>query len=216
MLWSRGLVGYWPLENSALDASGNGHDATLFGPAYTAGNQGQGISLDGIDDYALISSDGFGVFNLQSFTIAARIKTPAAYGPDFPIWSYDYTSHSHPYYCQHLRIKGDIRNGSVLFGFNIGGAFQFIDTGIFELPLNAWSRIVATFTSGKQEIWTEGVLRASSSHVGVIIFQHQPVWIGRANFAFSCDCCLDELAVWNRALSVSDIRRVMMGLQPIS
>ena len=52
-----GLVAYYPLDSTALDASGNGHHLTLDGPTWGDGTNSTGdqaLLFDGQDDVALI------------------------------------------------------------------------------------------------------------------------------------------------------------------
>jgi hypothetical protein len=50
-LSTSGPVAYYPFENGAVDESGNGHDGVLEGPVRVPGIEGDGIELDGLDDY---------------------------------------------------------------------------------------------------------------------------------------------------------------------
>ncbi|WNJ18168.1 gliding motility-associated C-terminal domain-containing protein [Pontibacter sp. G13] len=51
---SNGLIAHYPFNNDALDASGNGHHGTLFGPVYAMGYDGTAngaLSFDGTNDW---------------------------------------------------------------------------------------------------------------------------------------------------------------------
>jgi len=72
------LVGQWNFDDStANDSSGNSHNGTLTGGAtivYDANRAGNVLSLDGTDDYVLVS--GYkGILGTNSRTISAWIKT---------------------------------------------------------------------------------------------------------------------------------------------
>jgi len=220
MLHSRGLLGYWPLENSALDASGNGNNLSLNGCSYSAGRFGRGLSMNGSGDFATVSPDGFGTFNCQAFTISLWIKTPTNWGAvgDYRIlWSYDQTSHSPPYYAQHLRLtSGDPGGqGILVLGWN-DGSFQVL-TSPSPLSTDTWHHILAIYESGRQEIWDNGTLIASSTLTGHISYFHKEVCIGKANFAVTKDIPgIDEVSFFNHTLTHSDIHRVMMSMSPIN
>jgi len=69
------LVGWWPLDGSAADASGNGHDGVLEGDAtYVPGVFGQAISLDGDGDYVMIT-DYKGLMSSSPVTVTAWVRT---------------------------------------------------------------------------------------------------------------------------------------------
>ena len=52
-----GLVAHWKFEGNASDSSGFGNNGTLFGdPTFTSGKLGQGLSFDGVDDFVDVVS----------------------------------------------------------------------------------------------------------------------------------------------------------------
>ena len=58
MVPENGLVAYYPLNGTAADASGNGHDGELLGATPTAdrfGRENEALAFDGVDDQILIS-----------------------------------------------------------------------------------------------------------------------------------------------------------------
>jgi len=69
-----GLMALYEFENNANDTSGNGNDAMLYnGPTYAAGQIGQAISLDGVDDYVDCGYDA--TLNIKgAVTISAWIN----------------------------------------------------------------------------------------------------------------------------------------------
>ncbi len=68
------LVAYYPFEDNANDASGNGYDGTVVGASYVSGHDGNALSFDG-DDYVRIP--GVGLLDAlpgDAMTIEAWIK----------------------------------------------------------------------------------------------------------------------------------------------
>jgi len=90
-----------------LDLIGNNH-ANLTSASYD--NDAE-IDYNGSDAFTLISNDGYGTFNNQSFTIDTWIY-PHQNTDIAPIFSYDYTSHTSPYYAIQLRQRS---TGELLF-----------------------------------------------------------------------------------------------------
>ena len=74
-----GLVVYYPLDGDYQDASGNGlHGTPMGGPFFEAGQSGQAVSLNGIDQYVEITGyQGITVVNgvQQPFTVTNWFKT---------------------------------------------------------------------------------------------------------------------------------------------
>jgi hypothetical protein len=184
------------------DISRGGINGTLVGgPTYDSANGGS-IVFDRVDDFDLVSSNGFGIFNNQSFTIDMMIN-PNTLSGDHPFFSYDFTSHAVPFYATHIRQLG---NGQIFFGWNDGTNYQFINTSSNILnSLGLWYGITIVYTSGRQEIWVNGVLRASSTRTDVITYYNQPVWIGKANFAAKYGGKIGNCRYYNRALSAQEI-----------
>jgi hypothetical protein len=57
---TEGLVGYWSFDDWAdpgRDDSDNGNDGTVYGAAWTAGKFGGALSFDGVDDYVSVPDD---------------------------------------------------------------------------------------------------------------------------------------------------------------
>ena len=57
---TEGLVGYWSFDdwaNPARDDSGNGHDGTVHGATWTTGKFGGALSFDGMRDYVTVPDD---------------------------------------------------------------------------------------------------------------------------------------------------------------
>jgi hypothetical protein len=61
------IIAEYQFENNALDTSGNNEHGTLMnGAGFSTGIFGQGLSLDGINDFVHVN---FGNYNLSNFTI---------------------------------------------------------------------------------------------------------------------------------------------------
>ena len=159
---------------SWYDLSYNSLTTTLVnGPTYNSANGGSFI-FDGIDDQCLVMSNGFGTFNTQSYTVEAWVKFTSVSG-DIPIFSYDYSSYSNPYYSIHLRNTG---TGSIFLGWNMGGFYYSIQTSSSIISSGTWYHIVGTVTSGQQKIYVNGFNYANGSIGGTITFYTTPVYVG--------------------------------------
>jgi len=86
-----GLVGDWKLDavsgTVAADNSGNDNNGTLVnGPTWTAGQVGNALSFDGVDDYVGINDAPAFNFGGSNFTMSAwiNISNLSSAGPLFP------------------------------------------------------------------------------------------------------------------------------------
>jgi hypothetical protein len=80
---SKGLLGYWPLDEGAgeatVDASGNGNEGIIKGaPNWVQGKFGKTLSFDGVDDCVYVGNNPDLDHGKGDFTISAWIKTTYA------------------------------------------------------------------------------------------------------------------------------------------
>ena len=124
------------------------------------------------------SNNGLGHFNLSSFSIEAWFKYVPYGNLSTPwLWSYDYSSHTSPYYCQYLRI-GDYANTSI-------GGYNSASYGT-GLSGNNWYQAVTTrnnstlrgqmFINGQEVGVTDNANRVL---LGSPYGYSQEAWIGR-------------------------------------
>ena len=156
--------------------------------------------FDGVNDYMSVSSNGFGTFNSQTYTVDAWVNLNNL-GSDNVIFSYDYSSHTNPYYAIQLRV---LNNGTVYFSWNISGVFQDLQTASALSAGNNYN-IVATFESGSQRVYINGALAASATNTGVITFYNQETWIGRGNWGGYMDGDISIVRYYNQALTATEV-----------
>ena len=162
--------------------------------------------FNGTSDYIQIKEDGKGTaFDTQTFTISAWVNAKTL--GDNVIWSYDFTSHTAPYYAQQLRF---LSGGDVYFAWNNGSTLQDIQTsGGGFYSTNDWIHIAVTFGNNSQKIYIDGSQVRSGISTATIAYYNQEVWIGRSNFGGYFDGNMANVAFWNRALSSDEINSVM-------
>ena len=177
----------------------------LTPPKITHPAQGS-AEFNGTSDYIQVKDDGKGsAFDTQEFTIGAWFYLDRL-GVENVVWSYDFTSHTNPYYSQHLRISS---SGYIIFSWNNNGSsFEQISSPSAVSP-SRWYYVSASFVNGSQKLYLDGSLIVSSSANATITYYNQEVWIGRSNFGGYVDGNLANVAIWNRALSSDEINSVM-------
>lgn len=208
MLWSRGLVGSWKLENTALDGSGNGNNGTVHGATYADGQFGRCLSCDGSGDYVDCGS-GASLKLTSPFTIAARIKLMAATFPDNTTnW--------------HIVDSETYQQNGICFRVNGGSPYLFIRTsqagtasnlpGAQILSKNVWYHVAVVQTGTTGNLYIDALLDKTGT-LNPAIAATNNFTLSRSNQ--SMNGLTDEIHAWNRALSAADIRRVAMGMHPI-
>lgn len=211
MVHSRGLLGYWPLENNILDASGSGHNGVNFGSTvYAAGQIGRSKDFDGDDDYFTVgdSIDYIPLLN-DPLTIA--------------LWANPDTIAAPTLDDRCVAIARLPASSAIVLAFGsthhvqvfIGNTYD----SVREVTPGSWYHLAVTYDGSDMRLYIDGIL-----DLGPIT---EPLPAGDASTDASVgahfdlailefDGQLDDVCIWNRTLGEADIRRVMLGMSPIS
>lgn len=200
MLDAGNLVSYPKTGTSVYSLTGSITSTLTNGPGFSSVDGGT-WTFDGSDDYILVSNNGFGTFNSQTYTVEAWIN-PSRVNTDGVIFSYDYTSHVNPYYAVQFRINSP---GILFFSWNNGSTFQYILTPNDAISINQWYHVVAVYESGRQQIFINGILSVAGTATDTITFYNQPVWVGRANYGGYFEGDISVVRYYNRALTAAEV-----------
>jgi hypothetical protein len=216
-----GLVGYWPFDSNANDASGNGINGTNIGATLTAdrfGNSNSAYSFDG-DDWIEVFHNQILNFGINSFTLSC--------------WSTK--EGGMPF--QHLITKNyitqwgdpDIRFNFVLryefdgLALSSGGLYNtngVENNGILSSSpqnnLNDWNHFVGVFDTTNQimQIYMNGNIIASGEinsslqnydSTGNMYFGVEHPTVGMPSGPQFLTGKLDDIGIWNRALTQEEI-----------
>ncbi len=224
------LVGWWKFDEGsgtvAADSSGNGRDGTLLlGPVWrTDGARGGCLFFDGDDDYVRIAQQPALNPGTGSFTILfwSNIDpTPGTRGDttwDLAVNKRD--TGSVGYYVGAQRTQGGDA-GHTGYRFMLGNtAATRTDTAFVAVPLGEWVLIAAVLdrAANAQKISVDGgATWASTTPPPGAIAPAQDLaigWdIGPNNYWFHGK--IDDVALFSRALSSSQIKRIMQkGMTP--
>ena len=228
-----GMVAWWRADGSATDVVG-GHDGTLMGgvtftpiPCATSatkgGMVGQAFSFDGTSGYVLIPNhaalDPPDAISVDAWVYPTRVNG----GFGSIITKYNSTLPC----CNNASWELGVRESGQVSWFVVDARTvpgSYISQSVLtdaRLTLNAWSHVAATFDTATQEIavyingqrvhascypgWECGpvtsIMQSTADvMIGAETFQHNPpigfFWSGR----------IDEVEVFNRALSASEIQ----------
>ena len=185
------------------DLTGNGNDFTLVGsPAFSALGGGC-LEFEGSGKYAELST-GQGVFDVQAYTIIIWFYHTTENSGFQNLWSYDFTSHSAPFYSQHLRL----RNANLSFIYTTGVDFASKPTTSGIAPDGAWYHVAITIKSGEQRIYINGAdvsLNGANITPGPFAFYDQEVWIGKNNFSDASEFKISTVDFYSDFFSASGI-----------
>ncbi len=218
------IFGLFGCENTPVDSltgagGANGYDA-LDGVASKASapTVGYALALDGIGDYALVpdapSLDMTGGFtivawvNINQYTEWASIVTKGGVpGTGDAITPNNYTIH-----------QSGPAGGSASGHLRFTGSSPALPTSPYlesntQIPLNEWHFVAVTYDGSMLQFYYDGNPDGGGSLEGPLTPNEDPLHIG-ADFPGADEFwngMIDELKIWNVALSPAHIRASMHG-----
>jgi len=210
-----GLMGYWTFDGKdmangvAQDKSGNGNNGNLINIAtstfYAQGKMGQGLKFDGVDDRVKIvgSMTSTSLTNLSQKSVFMWIKilNPSKIN----ISSYDGGYWTAP--CGDLFIKQSI-------GYSIDIFVRNSDCTTVNQSGNvigsSWAYVGYTYDGSKVRYYVNGALTGTPDNLtGTIAGTGEITTIGaRSTGTYSWDSLVDDVRIYNRALSASEVKQL--------
>jgi len=186
----------------ARDRSGHGNHGTIYGAATVEGKMGAALSFDGVDDHVRIPDSA-------SLDLTAAISIEAWFKPNRVNYAYDQEIVSKHYSAYELGIAPN--TDEVVFVLSITGTYTGLTSTGADLQVGVWYHVVATYDGSTMKIYVNGAEVGSRSAVGTIDVNDYFLAIGaRGGFATKLyEGCIDEVRMYNRALSRDEIRMLM-------
>jgi Concanavalin A-like lectin/glucanases superfamily/Secretion system C-terminal sorting domain len=213
-----GLVGWWPFNGNANDESGNGNHGMVNGALMTTDRNSKAnsaYSFYGIDDFIDIQTNN-GSFDNQQYTISYWFKSninasSTSGGPNV-----------NPAIISRLGIGGPTATTASTDNFviyEIGGSNHLNAlvhggaTGANTTLGNIWNNIVFSVRSDSTFVYLNGKKLYSNLNGGLISYKSFPIRLGRSQDTYWKDLSgeLDDIAIYNRALSDSEIKALYTG-----
>jgi len=196
-LWTQatGLVGYWKLDGNASDSSGNGNDGTVVGgPTWTTSCQKGGcLDFDGVNDRVDMANE-------SSFDLDTTLAILAWINWDGCCSSFEsvVSKRSGGTFAYQFRMPSGTPNLSFLP--SSGGA---VDGS--AVPTSVWTHVAVTFDNGTVTLY-QNAQQTVQAGGRTINNNNIPLQISGNNHWF--DGAVDEVRVYNRALSESEIKAI--------
>ena len=200
---STGLVAYYPFNNSTADVTGNGYDGTNNGALFTTDYSGNSLSaalFTGTTNIDINSPSGLN--GMSEFTISAWIYPNGGTGDRTII------SKVGPDRDFVLKING----AGELDGHFNDGTYRFCTTNS-PISLNVWTHVAWCWDGSESKMYQNGTLVKTCDHTG-----SAPPWLGSQMGIGSMgggelwSGVLDEIRIWNRCLSDSELNMVATSL----
>lgn len=217
------LIGYWKLDDDFNDSSGKGNNGVFFGgtayqvdaPPVLAG--GKSVSFDGqVGTYGAINSGtgGMALTILPAYTVSMWVKGDGTANSDDRVFSEGQTTDDNPLFnigTHNTKANGSadllVRNGDATQTF--GHAYSTEEA--FD---NAWHHIAWVDNAGIIDLFIDGELDSQFDTTIAPRFTADTTTIGGVLRA--TDCCnflgsIDEVAMWDNALTVQQIANLALG-----
>jgi len=200
------LMGWWTLDDGqgtgALDWSGQGNHAELLGPTQWVPGQVDGaVYFDGISG-AMDCGNAPSLNIASEITIAAWVRAEdAGNGDDNPYIAKGETSYA----------LGNI--GSQILMSIYDGALYSATWDLDSDFINAWHHVAGTYDGEVIRLYIDGEEKGTNEHVGSIAQNSFNLYIAKDDEQTWTwyNGAIDDIRVYQRALSADEIRRAMTG-----
>jgi Concanavalin A-like lectin/glucanases superfamily/Right handed beta helix region len=204
-----GLAAAWKLTegsgSSAYDSSGNANTATLYNPTWWTSDYGTTVWFNGSNSYASIQeSPSFEMTNQLTISLWLRPSVNSNTDPRVISKLYDWE----------LKLNGSNRYPQ----FSAAGQYALLN---YPLPLITWHHIVFTFSTGVVKGYVDGVQTPflTNTFTGAETLAQWKYGLYLATDSSQTNSyigSLDDVRVYNRALSAADVAALYAALQPVS
>lgn len=211
-----GLIAWYPLDNNATDQSGNGNNGELVGPASTPGIIGGAQLYNGMSDYIIVSDSDSLDIGASDFTIAG--------------WVQVHNTQRFNALVEKRGVEGTHMTNLAGYNFaiyppgNLSLAFQDINgtnpwgNGQTILTPNTWYHVAVVVHRDTSAIfYVNGQPDGSFEVAGANASLAGPgsLLLGkRENYPWDdlyLDGALDDVRIYNRALSQAEISELALG-----
>jgi len=197
------LVGYWKMDGNWQDSSGNGNHGTANGGVTftsTAKVGSQAGFFDGTDDYASLG-------NYSSLDLGNSFTLMAWYRVD------DLSTHREIISTDSLRYTMNLWTGTGEISFygsggtlSCGGAWKY-GAGTSTSTIGVWTHATITYDGADLRIYKNGTEVYSTPCTGTP-GATLGTYIGRNRASNWFDGSIDDVGIWNQAISASDVNLI--------
>ena len=184
--------------SSVADASGSGNGGTISGASWTTGRFGGALSFNGTNNWVTVPDANS--LDLTRFTISAWVK-PASTQSGWRTVALKEKTNGLAYALYANGVSPSAPAVWIDAGSEVGTG-----TGASALPAGVWSYVTGTYDGSALRLYVDGVLKATRNTTGTIAATTGPLRIGgNAVWTEWFNGALDEIRIYNRALSAAEI-----------
>ncbi len=198
------LIARWSGNNTAMDATGNGHDGTVNSATYSAGQFGNAFSFDGSGDSVIVAADPDlepGNLSVSLWVQAVsethyRLLADSTHGASSAGWA--------------LQIRDD---NLASFAFGNGTGFPEV-IGTTNVADGAFHHIAATMDGFNLRIYVDGNLENTFAYSGSPLASGRDIQLGNHLSVSGRDFqgLLDDVQLYDETLNQAQITNLFNGL----
>jgi hypothetical protein len=199
------LIAYFPLDGDLQDALGGPAGTCTSCPTPVPGHLGMAMHFDGNTTCVAISD--IGQFSPAQITVAIWANSDALKSNECQV-------------SKRVDVTGNVDNSWQLetiampdqesFTSNHGDPANWYNSSPPNtMKAGVWQHLVGTYDGSTVALYIDGVLELSSSQPNPIAYDSHPAWLGcddNAGLGEAYGGALDELRIYNRALSQAEIQ----------
>ncbi|MGA2786622.1 MAG: LamG-like jellyroll fold domain-containing protein [Verrucomicrobiota bacterium] len=193
---STGMVGWWPAEGNANDVTGGNNGTLVNSVSFGQGEVGQAFSFDGGSYVSIPDSPSLDNF-ISSITVEAWVRFNQS-GADWN-WEGIITKGNSSW-----RLQATA--GANTITFSTTGLSPHGDlTGSRNVRDGQWHHVAGVYDGTNMFLYVDGMLDVSQAATGAIAQNNDPMCIGVNLSAKFFNGLIDEVSIYNRALTASEI-----------
>jgi hypothetical protein len=204
------MIAWWSGDGHTADITGLGHNGTLVNAMYGPGKVGQAFSLNGSTAYVQVPKSTAWDFGTKDFTIDLWVNFTTVKN-SHDIYEIDNTFIADDQGAFNIP-KWIFTLSAGVLTFVIGGTAvpEFLAQTPFSPTPGTWYLVSVTKASGTYTMWIDGVPSTATSQTFTTAIPppNVPLTIGEAEGLGFVDGFIDEVEIFSRALTASEMSAI--------
>lgn len=216
---TNGLVAHYPFDGDGNDSSANTNHASIVSASPSTNRHGcpnSSYQFDGVDDYIEIpDSDVLSIATTDELTISVWMRPdvldfPNFQGSGYVHWMGKGVSGQHEWVLRMYNLNSTRPNRTSCYAFNLSGGLGAGSYVQEPVSTGEWIHIVAVYKypTDQIQLYKNGVLKDQDTFSGYSIVPGNgtaPFRIGTRDFASYFKGAIDDLRIYNRALTTQEV-----------